>query len=125
MAFLIVVALATTTAVPVVGALLMFSLMIGPPAAARSFVDGPAPAIVLSVVIALVTVWASIAGSYLTSWPIGFFVGVLGAAWYVIGRLWARGGTTRGVRVRPRQSGVASPIPAVSGHHGAAGTSGR
>ncbi len=37
MAFLLVLALATTMTVPVVGALLIFSLMIGPPAAARSF----------------------------------------------------------------------------------------
>jgi ABC-type Mn2+/Zn2+ transport system permease subunit len=34
--FLAVVALATSMALPVVGALLIFSLMIGPPAAARS-----------------------------------------------------------------------------------------
>ncbi len=35
LAFLLVVACATTMTVPVVGALLVFSLMIGPPAAAR------------------------------------------------------------------------------------------
>ena len=39
MAFLVVVALATTMTVPVVGALLIFTLMIGPPAAARCFTD--------------------------------------------------------------------------------------
>ena len=41
MAFLVVLALATAMTVPVVGALLIFSLMIGPPAAARSFTDRP------------------------------------------------------------------------------------
>ncbi len=55
-AFLLVVALATTVTVPVVGALLIFSLMIGPPAAARSLTSRPGLAIVLSVVIALTTV---------------------------------------------------------------------
>ena len=39
--FLVVVALATTMTVPVVGTLLIFSLMIGAPAAARSFTDRP------------------------------------------------------------------------------------
>ena len=39
--FLLVVAVATAMTVPVVGALLIFSLMIGPPAAARSFTDRP------------------------------------------------------------------------------------
>ncbi len=87
--FLVVVALATSTAVPVVGTLLMFTLMVGPSAAARCFTDVPARSMAISVAIALVTVWASIALSYDTSWPIGFFVGTGGALWYVAGRLWA------------------------------------
>ena len=84
--FLVVLALATSVALPVVGALLIFSLMIGPPAAARSFTDTPALAIGLSVVIAIGTVWAAIAASYQTNWPVGFFVGALGAVWYAVGR---------------------------------------
>ena len=43
MCFLVVLALATSMALPVVGALLIFSLMIGPPAAARSVTDRPWP----------------------------------------------------------------------------------
>lgn len=83
---LVVLALATSMALPVVGALLIFSLMIGPPAAARSFTDTPALAIGLSVLIAVGTVWAAIAASYQTNWPVGFFVGALSAAWYAVGR---------------------------------------
>jgi zinc/manganese transport system permease protein len=86
MLFLALVALATTTAVPVVGALLMFSLMIGPPAAARVLAKHPAPAMALSAVFALATVWGSIALSYQTNWPIGFFVGVGSALWYLLAR---------------------------------------
>ncbi len=84
--FLVVVALATTVTVPVVGALLIFSLMIGPPAAARSLTSRPVLAMIGSVVIALVTVWVAIAASYLYNWPVGFFVGALGALSYGIGR---------------------------------------
>jgi zinc/manganese transport system permease protein len=87
--FLIVVALATAMTVPVVGALLIFSLMIGPPAAARSLTSRPVLAMILSVVLALVTVWAAIAASYLYNWPVGFFVGALAALCYGIGRGWA------------------------------------
>jgi len=86
--FLAVVALATTMTVPVVGTALIFSLMIGPPAAARSFTARPPVAIVLSVAIALATVWAAIAISYQTYWPVGFFVGTISAAAYAVGRLW-------------------------------------
>jgi zinc/manganese transport system permease protein len=87
--FLVVLALATSMALPVVGALLIFSLMIGPPAAARSFTDRPALAIGLSALMALGTVWAAIAASYQTNWPVGFFVGVLSAGWYAVGRITA------------------------------------
>ena len=83
--FLIVMALATSMTVPVVGALLMFSLMIGPAAAARAVTARPGTALALSVVIALATVWLSIALSYQTNWPLGFFVGTIGAPFYLVG----------------------------------------
>lgn len=89
LAFLLVLALSTTMAVPVVGSLLIFSLVIGPPAAARSFTNRPLPAVGLSVLIALATVWSAIAVSYLTNLPIGFFVGTLSALAYAIGRAWS------------------------------------
>jgi zinc/manganese transport system permease protein len=96
--FLAVVALATTMTVPVVGTTLIFSLMIGPPAAARSFTDRPGVAIALSIAIALVVVWTAIALDYTTNWPVGFFVGAGSATAYGLGRVWsarwrrARGG---------------------------------
>jgi zinc/manganese transport system permease protein len=98
MAFLVVVAGATAMTLPVVGALLIFSLMIGPPAAARSFTDRPQLAILLSVVIALGTVWIAIASSFESNWPIGFFVGVLSAVSYGVGRAYAAWRRTRAVR---------------------------
>jgi zinc/manganese transport system permease protein len=98
LAFLVIVALAASLTMPVVGALLIFSLMIGPPAAARSLTSSPPLAIGLSVVLALATVWIAIAASYQTNWPIGFFVGVGGAVCYALGRVvsWLR--TVRSTR---------------------------
>lgn len=89
MLFLAVLALATTMTVPVVGTLLIFSLMIGAPATARSFTDRPLPAMALSVAIALLIVWIAIAASYTTNYPVGFFVGVASAVSYALGRGWA------------------------------------
>lgn len=94
-AFLVVVACATTMTVPVVGALLIFALMIGPPATARCCTSRPGVAIGLSVVLALVVVWASIACAYATSWPVGFFVGTFSAALYAIARLAQASGVVR------------------------------
>jgi zinc/manganese transport system permease protein len=90
LAFLLVMALATSMTVPVVGALLMFSLMIGPAAAARALTARPFLAMTLAVVIALVTVWTGIAISYGTNWPLGFFVGVMGAVFFLFGQGYAR-----------------------------------
>ena len=98
--FLLVMGLATSMTVPVVGALLMFALMIGPAAAARSFTKRPGYAIVLAVAIALVTVWISIALSYRSDWPLGFFVGVIGAVSYLLGRAY-RAAVTRSARGFP------------------------
>lgn len=106
MAFLVVVALVTTMSVPVVGALLVFSLMIGAPGAARSFTDNPLSALALSVAIALGIAWTSIASSYLSNWPVRFFVGVLGAVAYSIGRFWASWRRTRAVGPQSRYAWV-------------------
>jgi zinc/manganese transport system permease protein len=89
LAFLLLMALATSMTVPVVGALLMFSLMIGPSAAARSVTARPVLAMTLAVVIALVTVWTGIVVSYESNWPLGFLVGTMGAGFYLLGRAYA------------------------------------
>jgi zinc/manganese transport system permease protein len=51
------------------------------------------------VVIALVTVWIGIAASYQSNWPLGFFVGVIGAAFFLAGRAYAA--ARRRLAVRP------------------------
>jgi len=84
--FLSAIGLATAAALPVVGALLVFSLMVGPAAAARGFTARPVPAMLLSAAIALGSVWAAIALSYETNWPVGFFVGALAAGAYSAGK---------------------------------------
>ena len=86
--FLGILASATAMALPVVGALLVFSLMVGPASAARSFTSRPFAAMALSVAIALTTVWAAIALSFYSNWPVGFFVGAFGALAYAIARAW-------------------------------------
>jgi zinc/manganese transport system permease protein len=127
--FLLVMALATSMTVPVVGALLMFALMIGPAAAARSFTRRPGHAIALAVVIALVTVWAGIAASYHTNWPLGFYVGVIAAGFFLLGQAWAairRHGTARAREAAPALSAVLIPAsPSRAGSGGSPAAAGR
>lgn len=99
--FLVVLATATAVALPVVGALLVFSLMVGPPAAARAWTDKPPVAIALSVAVSLVTVWSAIAISYVSNWPVGFFVGMIGGVSYGAGRV----STRWRLRTHPRKIG--------------------
>lgn len=89
--FLGVVALATAMALPVVGALLVFSLMVGSASAARALTDRPFAAMLFSAAISVVTVWSAIALSFVSGWPVGFFVGGLSALAYAMGRVWAWG----------------------------------
>jgi len=102
LAFLGLLGLATAMALPVVGALLVFSLMTGPPALARALTARPVMALGLSVALALATIWAAIALSYQSNWPVGFFVGLLAAVGYVAGRVWrvvaGRGATAAAYR---------------------------
>ena len=87
MGFLVVLALATAMTVPVVGALLIFSLMIGPPAAARSITDRPLVAIGFSVALALLTVWLAIRVLVLDELARRFLsVGAYSAFCYGVGR---------------------------------------
>jgi zinc/manganese transport system permease protein len=86
MGFMLTLALGSALTVPVVGALLSFSLTVGPPAAARLMTRRPASALAASMGLSVATLWASIASSYQTNLPVGFFVGTLSALVYVVAR---------------------------------------
>lgn len=92
-AFLVIVGLATAAIVPSVGALLCFSLLIAPNAAAARLSGNPSKALMLSLVFSLFAVWLSIMLAYFTGLPVGFFVSMVGALIYAAARLipWARG----------------------------------
>lgn len=87
-AFLLIVALVTSGAVVAVGALLVFMLMVAPPASARLFVTGQGRATALSGVLAVAVIWASIGVAYLSNLPVGFLVGTFGTGIYVTARCW-------------------------------------
>ncbi len=78
--FLTLLGLVTAMALPVVGTLLVFSLLVAPAATAQTLSAHPVRALALSVTLAVGMMWAAIALSFLTDWPIGFFIGSIGAA---------------------------------------------
>ncbi|WP_206918201.1 metal ABC transporter permease [Alicyclobacillus suci] len=112
MAFLIVVGLATAVTVPVVGALLSFSLMIGPAATARYLTRRPGTSLVCSVAIAILTIWAALVLGYDTSWPIGFFVSSISALLYGVVRV---GASLQQRRVAGKTDAHVHPLDGVVG----------
>lgn len=81
-AFLAIVGVAASVMVPVVGALLCFSLLICPTAASIYLSANPARVMKFSLLFSVLILWLSIFFAYLTGWPVGFFVSLLGALLY-------------------------------------------
>lgn len=94
--FVVFLGLAVASVTLVTGALLVFSLLVAPAAAAQLLAVRTGRAIALAVVIGVVVVWLALALAYYTLFPIGFFVTTLGfgvylCAW-VVRRLRSRAG---------------------------------
>jgi len=98
--FLAIVALATAECAQIVGVLLVFTLMVGPAAAAQRLTGGVGKGVALSATLALFEAWGGIALAYVTDWPASFWITVLSAAIYLLATLpraaWARGATPAG-----------------------------
>ena len=86
-AFLAIVALAVSESAQIVGVLLVFALMVGPPATAQRRVNGLWSGIALSATIALAEAWLGIVIAYYTDWPVSFCISLLSAFGYFLTRL--------------------------------------
>ena len=84
--FLAIVALAVSESAQIVGVLLVFALMVGPPATAQRLVTGLWSGMALSAAIALGEAWLGIAIAYQTDWPVSFCISLLSAAGYFLTR---------------------------------------
>jgi len=72
--FMLLVALATSIAVQVVGVLLIFSLMVTPAAIAQRLAKRPWRAVILSVVISLIATWFGLTVAFYEPYPVSFFI---------------------------------------------------
>lgn len=88
-AFMVILALAVSEAVQVVGVLLIFALLVTPAAIAERLTPRPARAIAISVVLALAFTWVGLFVAYYLPYPVSFFITTLAFASYVLVRLGA------------------------------------
>lgn len=87
MAFLGIVALAVSLATQIVGVLLIFTLMVGPAAAAQNFTSRLSTGVLLAALIAVAEAWVGITLAFYTDWPSSFWITACGAVVYLLSLL--------------------------------------
>ena len=85
--FMLLVAVATSFAVQVVGVLLIFSLMVTPAATAQQLAKRPRQVIIISVVIALIATWLGLFIAFYEPYPVSFFITSIVFVFYLFVRL--------------------------------------
>jgi zinc/manganese transport system permease protein len=81
-AFLAIVALAVSECAQIVGVLLVFTLMVGPPAAAQRITTGLWSGLIVAALLALAEAWLGLTMAFYTDWPVSFCIAVLSALGY-------------------------------------------
>ena len=92
--FLLLLALATSIAVEIVGVLLIFALMVTPAAIAQRLTHHPLSGIVASVITALLATWIGLFVSFYIAYPVSFFIVSVVSLFYLAIRI------SQGIRVR-------------------------
>jgi zinc/manganese transport system permease protein len=82
--FLLILGVAAAGTSQITGSLLVFALMVAPPAAAQRLTARPALGVTISVLIAVGVTWVGIGLAFFSPYPIGFWVSTLGFAAYLV-----------------------------------------
>jgi zinc/manganese transport system permease protein len=85
--FMVILAVAVSEAVQVVGVLLIFALIVAPAAIAERFTTRPSRGIVLSAVLAMLFTWAGLTVAYYVPYPVGFFITTIAFWSYILARV--------------------------------------
>ncbi len=85
--FLLLLALAVAATSQITGVLLVFAVLVAPPAAAQQLTSRPLAGLLLGIGFALLVVWLGLAAAYFSPWPVGFYTTTFAFAVYVIARL--------------------------------------
>ncbi len=86
-AFLLLLGLAVAATAEITGALLVFSLLVTPAAAAQRITARAGPGLLLSVLLALLVTWVGLTIAFFSPYPVGFWVTTLSFGLYVLVRL--------------------------------------
>ena len=95
-AFLLILALAVAATSQITGALLVFALLVAPPAAAQLVTMRPLPGLALSVAIGLLIVWLGLGVAYFSPYPVGFWTTTFAFGLYLLAAAARRVARSRG-----------------------------
>jgi zinc/manganese transport system permease protein len=87
LAFLVLVAITVSIAVQIVGALLFFTLLIGPAATTVRIVQRPLWAILVAIILGISYIWLGIFFAANGTWPVSFYIATISFAVYLPIRL--------------------------------------
>ena len=87
MGFLLILGLAVAATSQITGALLVFALLVAPPATAQLITSRPGVGLILSVVFALAIVWLGLGVAYFSIYPVGFYTTTFAFGLYVLVRV--------------------------------------
>jgi zinc/manganese transport system permease protein len=82
--FLVLLGVTVAEAVPAVGALLVFALLLTPAATARLLLSRPYAAMLLSAGLALAITWVGLFAAFYLPYPVSFDITMLGFACYLV-----------------------------------------
>jgi zinc/manganese transport system permease protein len=83
-AFLVLLGVTAAEVSQITGALLVFALLVLPPATAQLITARPALSLALSVLLALATVWVALFIAYYSPYPIGFWLTTIAFGLYAL-----------------------------------------
>ena len=86
-AFLLILALAVAATSQITGALLVFALLVAPPATAQLITSRTLAGLALSIAIALAIAWLGLIVAYYSIYPVGFYITTFAFGAYVLTRL--------------------------------------
>ncbi len=86
-AFMVILAIAVSEAVQVVGVLLIFALIVAPAAIAERFTTRPSRGVLLSALLAVLFTWAGLTVAYYFPYPVGFFITTIAFWSYIVARV--------------------------------------
>lgn len=85
--FLVLLGVAAAEVSQITGTLLVFALLVVPPATAQQLTPHPVKSMALAIALGLGITWAGLAAAYYSPYPVGFFITSFAFAAYLVVRL--------------------------------------